>query len=132
MDERNFERVVVERQIECRTRRGVKRAILYNLSVDGCMIEVEAGSVAREEEIFVALGNLIRARGRVVWQSGLNAGVQFSERLHEAVVRYLGFKPSRERFDEIQPRDRFGQPLDRRTTGRTRLSSHLAGFQPRY
>jgi hypothetical protein len=130
MDERNFERVQVDKVVACSTARGAQQVLLYNLSVDGCMIECEGAPLAKGEEVTLSLTDLGRARGRVVWQAGVNAGVQFSHRIHDAAVQHLGFKPSPNCFDELWPVDRFGRPLTRLEPPRTRLSNHLRGYQP--
>ena len=58
MDERNFERVQVDKVVACSTARGAQQVLLYNLSVDGCMIECEGAPLAKGEEVSLSLTDL--------------------------------------------------------------------------
>lgn len=111
MDERNHERFVVDKEIECFVGERRHEVILYDLSSGGCMIELPQASLNGGAFIHLRMNQFIEVSGQVVWVFGGNAGVRFSQFLHEAAVRHLGFTPNDLPFEEIIPSDRFGRPL---------------------
>ena len=111
MDDRAHQRLIVEKEIECRIDGRREYAFLYDLSVGGCMIETAIGSVNKGDHVQLVLDNLDDVRGQVVWQYGGCAGIRFEQHLHDAVVKFLGFTPTVLTFEELTPRDRFGRQL---------------------
>ncbi|MCT2398316.1 PilZ domain-containing protein [Novosphingobium mangrovi (ex Huang et al. 2023)] len=111
MDERDYERLIVDKGIECFVGERRYEVFLYDLSSGGCMIEAPRALLRVGMAIHLRLDEPIEASGQVVWMVGGNAGVRFSQLLHEAVVRHLGFTPSDLPFEEMVPSDRFGRPL---------------------
>ncbi|MCJ2176969.1 PilZ domain-containing protein [Novosphingobium album (ex Hu et al. 2023)] len=111
MDERNYERFVVDKDIECYVGERRYNVILYDLSSGGCMIEAPQAPLTDGVVIHLRMNKFIETSGQVVWLAAGNAGVRFGELLHEAAVRHLGFTPSDLPFDEMTPTDRFGRRL---------------------
>lgn len=111
MDERHHERFVVDKEVECFVDERRHKVILYDLSSGGCMIEVPQASLSGGAFIHLRLNTFIEVSGQVVWMARGNAGVRFSQFLHEAAVRHLGFTPNDLTFEDIIPIDRFGRPL---------------------
>lgn len=115
MDERNWSRHLVEKEVVCRIGGTKSRVFLYDLSAGGCMIELGNARDALGHAVAIELYERETARGEIVWQSGRCVGVRFEVPLHEAVVRHVGFTPPAIPFEEQVPRDRFGRvlpPLD--------------------
>jgi hypothetical protein len=111
MDERATGRVEVDRLIEFQIGERTVSALLYNLSMGGCMVEGPDDQTHPGDEVSLRLGHLIDATGRVVWQHGRHCGIRFTAALHEAVVAHLGFTPSDASVDFEWPIDRFGRVL---------------------
>lgn len=110
MSRRGHERYNSDRQVECRVDGRTFTAVLYNVSVSGCMIEMPLNRILEGDRVHLKDGN-IRMSGLVVWQDERNAGLRFDQPLHEAVVRFLGYDPAK--GDPIVPTDRFGRALPR-------------------
>ncbi|GGD74457.1 PilZ domain-containing protein [Croceicoccus mobilis] len=113
MYRRDHERLASDRQIECRVDGRTFQAVLYNVSLSGCMIEIPLNRVSQGDRLFLKTDGQIRMAGMVVWQEERNAGVRFDQPLHEAVVRFLGYDPAKS--TSLMPTDRFGRPLPRLT-----------------
>lgn len=109
MSRRGNERLDSDRQVECRVDGRNFIAVLYNVSVSGCMIEMPMNRVREGDRVHIKADGNIRMSGMVVWQDERNAGLRFDQPLHEAVVRFLGYDPAR--GDAVLPSDRFGRPL---------------------
>lgn len=109
MTRRANERLDSDRQVECRVDGKIFRAVLYNVSVSGCMIEMPFNQVRQDDRIFLKAEGGIRMAGLVIWQDQRNAGVRFDAPLHEAVVRFLGYDPVKTAM--VMPTDRFGRML---------------------
>jgi len=111
MDERNWDRHLVEKEVPC-TMAGMRSSVfLYDLSAGGCMIELADSRSALGASIAIDLHEPEMTHGEVVWQSGRCVGVRFGVPLHEAVVRHVGFTPPEVPFELQAPRDRFGRVL---------------------
>jgi hypothetical protein len=111
MDERATSRVEVDRLIELQIGGRTGRALLYNLSMGGCMIEGPNNRVRLGDEVSLRLDDLINSTGRVVWHHGRYSGVRFEAEIHEAVVAHLGFAVSEASVAIDTPVDRFGRAL---------------------
>ncbi|RVQ69619.1 PilZ domain-containing protein [Croceicoccus ponticola] len=109
MTRRDNERLDSDRLVDCRMDGRSFKAVLYNVSVTGCMIEMEFNQVGEGDRLFLKAEGNIRLSGLVVWQNERNAGVRFDDPLHEAVVRFLGYDPVRSALEP--PTDRFGRLL---------------------
>jgi len=109
MKRRECERLDSDRSVDCRMDGKHFRAVLYNVSVTGCMIEMDYNHVGQGDRLYLRADGNIRMGGLVVWQNGKNAGVRFDDPLHEAVVRFLGYDPVKGAM--MLPTDRFGRPL---------------------
>jgi hypothetical protein len=110
MDERASGRVVIDSEVEAVVGTAAFRVLLYDLSTDGCMIDTggaplpEAGAA-----IDLALPLAGAKKGHLVWTRGRFGGVRFLDRLPEAIVLHLGFRPHGDEPEAFQ--DRFGRPL---------------------
>ena len=85
-------------------------AVLYNVSLSGCLIEMPLNRIIKGDRVHLKDGS-IRMSGLVVWHDERNAGLRFDQPLHEAVVRFLGYDPAK--GEPIVPTDRFGRALPR-------------------
>ncbi|WP_230293685.1 PilZ domain-containing protein [Croceicoccus sp. Ery5] len=110
MSRREHERLNSDRPVECRIDGRHFMAVLYNVSISGCMIEVPLNRVIDGDRVHLKDGN-IRMSGVVVWHDERNAGLRFDQPLHEAVVRFLGYDPAK--GEPLMPTDRFGRALPR-------------------
>jgi len=81
MDRRFDNRIGILREVECIIEGRSVEALLSNLSKSGCMISTLDGIVEEGSAIEIALSNEKREPGKVVWQNGNNAGVQFDKHL---------------------------------------------------
>ncbi|WP_207094027.1 PilZ domain-containing protein [Novosphingobium sp. PY1] len=111
MDEREHERFVVDRQIKCLVDDRCHEVFLYDLCSGGCMIEALRVPICIGTKLELHLNRFIVVSGTIVWKRGASAGVRFSQILHEAAVRHLGFTPQGLAFEALAPRDRFGRLL---------------------
>lgn len=109
MNRRENQRLDSDRMAECRTEGRTFKAVLYNVSTTGCMIEMSFCQVSESDRIYLKVEGNIRVGGVIVWLDGKNAGIRFDEPLHEAVVRFLGYDPASRIL--MLPTDRFGRPL---------------------
>ena len=85
---------------------------MYDLSVDGCMIEALEGSFAEGDVLSIEFEQEIGAEGEVVWQRENCMGIRFFKRLHPVIVQYLGFVEAGAcfgSFDKKPPRDKSGR-----------------------
>jgi hypothetical protein len=113
MEERSTERVLVDLVVEASSLGKPLRVFMYDLSMDGCMIEACLDGLPRPEtpiNVYIPHANV--TRGTLVWADGHIGGVRFNERMHEAVVLHLGFKSRLEEREGF--RDRFGRPVSLR------------------
>jgi len=110
MDERASERVVADLTVAGRTGAQSFSVVIGNLSATGCM--VDAGDEALPyvgSPIEIQLPHIGSVSGVIVWTRSGYCGIQFDERLHQAVVRQIGFKALQ---DNPEPfRDQFGRPV---------------------
>jgi hypothetical protein len=111
MDERASIRVEVDKLVDYKIGDRRAQALLYNLSVGGCMIECADDSLGLGDEIALQLDYKIKSTGHILWQYGRHCGVKFEKNIHPSIVDHLGFKPGdvSEEFD--RPVDRFGRFL---------------------
>ena len=109
MDQRASERYVVDLELKGTLEARKLRACVYDLSMDGCMIEAEGTPLPeRGQSLQLIFPQGIKVAGTLAWASNRNAGVQFSQRLNAAVVADLAFKPDPQRRQFV---DQFGRNL---------------------
>ena len=110
MDDRSSKRVVVDLELEACVDSRVARVLVYDLSIDGCMIEARTGQLPVAGcAIELSLPHVGLTTGTLAWTQGRYGGVFFTRRLHQAVVDDLGFKPTPDRGHRLQ--DQFGRPV---------------------
>lgn len=110
MDERTAKREVVDPEVALTVNGKACRARLYDLSMDGCMIDI-AGSFAAHagDAIGLDLPDAGAIQGTLIWTRGPFGGAKFTPRLHQQLVTRLGFHP---RPQPASPfRDQFGRRL---------------------
>lgn len=116
MDKRASIRAPVGGHVQVSIRGRTVHLRLRNLSVCGCLIEMNVPECLEGDDVAIILIDGVRVSGRLVWQVPGLAGVEFAERIHPVLVEHLRAKPSRPRLDDWIPRDRFGRPLAPRRT----------------
>lgn len=109
---RRYERIVIEKEVECEIEGVRDYVFLYNLSVGGCMIEVDSPTAHIGSTVSIDLAGIAEVEGRIVWRKERNAGVEFNGTIPDSIVQYLGFEISLMPFTEMRPRDRYGNLLD--------------------
>ena len=62
---------------------------VYDLSMDGCMIQTSNLAIVEGQAIILELDAQCAAIGTVIWRKNLTAGMQFKSRLNPAVVKRL-------------------------------------------
>lgn len=90
MDERISERTVLGRTVACQIAGVASTVQMYDLSMDGCMVEAPK-TLCEGNELSVQLLDHFDAVGTVIWIEQGRAGVLFNERIQPAIVQYLGF-----------------------------------------
>ena len=108
---RAYNRFETDREIACSIAGARDFVQLYNLSCGGCMIETSHPGAMEGAEVQVHLNDMTVMPGKIAWRSGRNAGIKFEVPLHSRLVEKLGYIAS-ESFDDADPRDRFGIPLE--------------------
>lgn len=111
MDLRANSRILVNKQIACWVDGDKDFAVLYDLSTDGCMIEMPNNRLKTGQSIRLELGDYMTLNGTVVWKTPSNSGIIFESIIHESVVESFGFHPSGVSFGRSNARDRFGYPI---------------------
>jgi hypothetical protein len=110
MKDRQHPRVAVDRHVPCEAVGARGPVFMYDLSVGGCMFEVDELSLEAGQDVTVTLAKSPHA-AVVIWAFGECVGVKFGEELHPAIVEHYGFRPSAAQFDALSPRDKFGRLL---------------------
>lgn len=108
-ERRNSQRTTTEVQATCRMGGRERRAIVYDVSSDGCMAEISGGSASAGGFVRVMFSCGIPAAGRVLWTDGSTAGIKFDHPLHPAVVAHLGFEFDGAAMSSVKHRHRFGR-----------------------
>jgi hypothetical protein len=109
MDERAYQRVVVDLEVLATVGARSMQVTVYDLSMDGCAIEARGDPLpAPSSAINLYIPDVNVTRGTLIWTQGHFGGVKFAERMHEELVQHLGFKPKEK---TAAFRDQFGRPL---------------------
>lgn len=100
--------------------RASARALIYDLSQDGCMIEFVGRFLSPGDRVAVPLGDQTLVSATLVWQVGRNAGLQFAERLDKTTIDRLAPKQAAPgaamiRQSRSRSRRRPGRLLDARS-----------------
>ena len=95
MDERRTPRAVVDLHLDGFMESHVCRVFVYDLSMDGCSIEIDGEwPIQAGSNITLKFPDGLIATGNLAWVNRRNGGVQFAERLPEALVADFAFAPS--------------------------------------
>jgi hypothetical protein len=113
LKERKHQRISSDYGVDCRSAGTAFKAVLSDVSIGGCMIEMSSHRLSMTDRVCLKVDNGIRMSGMVVWHDGRYAGVRFDDFLHEAVVNFLGYSTKDLSPSRIGPLDRFGRPLPR-------------------
>ena len=109
MEKRAHKRIVVDLEVAASVGIQSTRVTICDLSMDGCLIEACGSSLPPEASpISLYIPEVNVTRGNLVWTKGRLGGVKFAERMDEAWVRHLDFKP---RTAMPTFRDQFGRTL---------------------
>ena len=114
MDQRATIRAAAEGLVQVTMRCRTGHVRLRNLSVGGCLIEMNDSDCLEGDEIVISLIEGVQVRGRLVWNVQGLAGVAFEEGIHPVLIDHLKVKPTRAPFENWIPRDRFGRTLGSR------------------
>lgn len=100
--------------------RASARALIYDLSQDGCMIEFVGRRLSPGDRVAVPLDDRTLVPATLVWQVGRNAGLQFVERLDKTMIDRLAPKQAAPgaaviRRSRLRSRRRLGPLLDVRS-----------------
>lgn len=109
--ERVSQRVNASSSIQCTFKGKRVDANLYNLSLDGCMLDVPDLCLDSGDLLTVNFMDELSQNGEVIWSRAGNIGLQFDEPLHVAVVRHFALTPTATSITRLQPSDRFGRVL---------------------
>ena len=67
MDEREHERFIIDREVECFVGERRYEVFVYDLSAGGCMIEAPHLELEGGTLIHLRLNHFIEAQGKIVW-----------------------------------------------------------------
>ncbi|MBB3992368.1 PilZ domain-containing protein [Croceicoccus naphthovorans] len=110
---RQYDRVKSCHRVECRAGGHQFSAVLANVSVGGCMLEIPRNRLSIADRVNIKVDNGIRTSGIVVWDRNAFVGIKFDSCLHEAVVSFLAFSAKASHLTRNAPSDRFGRTLPR-------------------
>lgn len=110
MDQRDSKREVVGLEVTATFKGKHCRALLYDLSMDGCTVHT-GGRFALHagDTIHFDVPHAGATRATVIWTKGQFGGAQFTERLDQAVVTKLGFRPHTP--PDTAFHDQYGRPV---------------------
>jgi hypothetical protein len=89
--------------------RASARALIYDLSQDGCMIEFVGRLLSPGDRVNVPLDGQTLVSATLVWRVGRNAELQFAERLDKTTIDHLTPKqaaPGAAMISRSRPRSR--------------------------
>jgi len=95
LDERAADRLVSDLEVDCYTAGASSKAVLYNVSTGGCMIEMPDEIPQEWEFVCLKIVDLAVIDGRIAWRHGCHAGVRFLHSLDPADVAQMGFQEPR-------------------------------------
>ena len=104
MERRLAERFETELHLTCRAPARPCRAILLDLSYEGCRIEVPHSTVDLGGTALIDLPKAPGFAGRIVWVNGHKAGIRFHRRLPKASAIALGIEQAEPEADPEPPR----------------------------
>jgi hypothetical protein len=114
LDERASRREVVDIEVEAQIGGKPCRAFVYDLSCDGCSLELRGdGELRRGDLVVLSFPSAGRVAGRIIWRIRLKGGVQFCERIGAAAVERLSFRPNLPDLADDRLFDGFGRPVPR-------------------
>ena len=96
MERRVEDRIETNVLLTCRVPARPSRAIMHDLSHEGCRLELPQANAELGGTALLDLPGVAQVAGRVVWVRGTQAGIRFHRRLRGAVAVALG-------LDEPEP-----------------------------
>lgn len=110
MDERTAKREVVDLEVTVTFNGKPCRALLYDLSIDGCTMHIRGSFALRAgDAIQLDLPHAGATEATVIWTKGKFGGASFTSKLHQAEVTRLGFRPRS--LANTAFRDQFDRPV---------------------
>lgn len=110
MDERTCEGSATDRLFVFHFDDKTELTPMYDLSIDGCMIEAPE-SLRERACVVVELLDNVDGHGKVICLRAGHARVLFDKQIHPVIVQYLGFHQPAEIIISKAPTDRFGRSL---------------------
>lgn len=113
--------------VRCRVSQGMSPQVwLTELSPLGCKLVIRAGSLTQGQRVVIKPKDIEGLPGVVKWISDIDAGIEFDQPLHQAIVDHLLAEPQQSGADKAIV-DRFGRPMPElpRSTRQSRLRSCL-------
>lgn len=88
-ERRSAERLEIHAAVTCTV--GVRSldGVAYDLSTDGCMIEVASAAPRAGDPIVLCFRGQLSIEGKVVWAKHRNAGIRFSGQLDRLIVNRM-------------------------------------------
>jgi hypothetical protein len=105
-ERRSAERLSIAAAVSCSMPGRSLDAIAYDLSTDGCMIEVSNASLKAGDPVVLCFPGQLSIEGRVAWAKYRNAGVQFSGQLDQQVVERIVGVHGRQHAARTRPAER--------------------------
>ena len=110
-DRRRSDRIPIRVEVACRVKGREGPATVYDVSVDGCMLETSPGFTSEGDTIVIKFRSELHVPGTVIWVKERNAGVQFADRMHPATMEHLGFASPVADLHPMEMRDHFGRAM---------------------
>lgn len=88
-ERRQFPRSAYMADVLAQVRGQRLRLFVYDLSMDGCMVQTSNLEVFEGQTIILQFDDRCTAVGRVLWKKNITAGMKFENRLDPAVVSRL-------------------------------------------
>lgn len=96
------------------------RAMIYDISYDGCMAEFEIEQFDVHDQLMIKSGLIAPLAGRLIWRKGRLGGIRFNVAPSEGLLAQVNLEMGYGAPIDAWLHDRFGRRLPRRS-GRSRL-----------
>lgn len=89
MERRLAYRFLADKAVNCRVPATPAIAQLVDISTGGCRIQVQSSLVVPGGTILLELVEGFHAVGKVLWRNGKEAGISFSQTLHQSIIDHV-------------------------------------------
>lgn len=113
--------------VRCRVGQGMSPQVwVTELSTLGCKLVIRTGALSQGQRVVIKPKDIEGLAGVVKWVADINAGIEFDQPLHQAIVDHLLAGPPQTGADKAIV-DRFGRPMPDlpRSARQSRLRSCL-------